>query len=1163
MEEQYDEQTELREFILGEVGGDRREELELRFLSDDEFHVAILAAEEELYQDFADGNLTTDEMELFEGRFAGRKDHQKRVAFARALRKVVSVPAKSVSITERLRLLIFSRAFAAAAILVAILSTGFWLWTKNKAANDLVAALSKAQRGSRPADGRLAGFEYAPKSEGMRGERIPELELAGIKARAVESVLTGGTSANLRQLALVHLAEGDTDAAITKLEKAISISPTEAVIHNDLAVALIAKGGFDKLTRAVEEIETAIRLEPEFTAAYFNRAIACEKLNLPSRAKLAWEDYLKRDTSSAWAEEARTRLARLAQVASVPTTPADVLRMFLESGARSDLEGAWRAVSENREIMSGKLVSQQLAFLIAERTAEGDPSGASAMLTWLQLAGRLERARAADSFASDWATALADLSVSRARSLIGARGHYRDAIELTRSGKYGEALKAIVEARVGFIDGGDPNNAAIADLIRGYLLNRLENAVESNRILAALQTSAHSKNYLWLAVQADLWIATNELGERRFSDASDRLQRTVELADNVGDLLSQQKSRSLTAETAFLSGRTEPAIAVLEFALELARRPDSNVGERWRTYETGIRLLVGSRRFAAAAIFAGESLEIARSVGEQTFEFTTLLELARITASQGDFDRARQLVDHSDTISSEFKDNVFRERSRAFSNLQRGHVERLAGSPDLAIEKFRMAADYYKLSTGYGVFEYEARRGMMLTLQAAGRNAELRGEIPEVIELFERYRTRIRDEQSRNGFFDDASDVYDIAIGFEFAHGSPDKAFEYSELARARSLLDMQKNGATVSGADQSDVRLLPSTTTPLTSAEICAKLPPRTQIIQFAVLPDRTLIWILEGSGITSAVSSIGSVQLDERVERYRSLILGGVDSVERQILAAELYEILLKPVEARLDPEKTQFIVPDKALFKLPFETLGTNDALIERFSFSYSPSANSFITATARADDLGVPEHERLLAVGDPEFDSASVRRSLQSLPSALDEAKTIGELYGGTTLTRRDATKERILSRLKESDVFHFAGHYVTDFATPLRSALIVAGNDRDASTLANFEIIGAGRNELRLIVLSACDTGNGRLYNGEGMTSAARAFLATGVPLVVASQWPVDSAATKTLMTEFHRFRKVDGIPTVEALRLARLAAKKRGEPPSIWAAFITIGGRAS
>ena len=102
--------------------------------------------------------------------------------------------------------------------------------------------------------------------------------------------------------------------------------------------------------------------------------------------------------------------------------------------------------------------------------------------------------------------------------------------------------------------------------------------------------------------------------------------------------------------------------------------------------------------------------------------------------------------------------------------------------------------------------------------------------------------------------------------------------------------------------------------------------------------------------------------------------------------------------------------------------------------------------------------------------------------------------------------------------------------------------------------------------IRLVVLSACRTGIEHAYRGEGAIGLARPFIAVGVPLVVASLWPVESEESANLMISFHRHRKQDHVSTVVALRRAQLDLIHNQQPTSQnnygWAAFVAIGGYA-
>ena len=92
----------------------------------------------------------------------------------------------------------------------------------------------------------------------------------------------------------------------------------------------------------------------------------------------------------------------------------------------------------------------------------------------------------------------------------------------------------------------------------------------------------------------------------------------------------------------------------------------------------------------------------------------------------------------------------------------------------------------------------------------------------------------------------------------------------------------------------------------------------------------------------------------------------------------------------------------------------------------------------------------------------------------------------------------------------------------------------------------------------LVVLSACKSVQGRLYNGEGVRGLARAFLYAGSRGVVCSLWAVDDRETATFMGHLYGGLK-DGQAAADALRAAKLEMIRAHKPPVFWAPFILIG----
>ena len=75
--------------------------------------------------------------------------------------------------------------------------------------------------------------------------------------------------------------------------------------------------------------------------------------------------------------------------------------------------------------------------------------------------------------------------------------------------------------------------------------------------------------------------------------------------------------------------------------------------------------------------------------------------------------------------------------------------------------------------------------------------------------------------------------------------------------------------------------------------------------------------------------------------------------------------------------------------------------------------------------------------------------------------------------------------------------------------------------------------------LRLAVLSACNTGTGKLMKGEGMMNLARGFIYAGVPGIVMTLWSVEDQSSAEIVEKFYEYLE-DGMAKDEALRQAKL-----------------------
>lgn len=273
----------------------------------------------------------------------------------------------------------------------------------------------------------------------------------------------------------------------------------------------------------------------------------------------------------------------------------------------------------------------------------------------------------------------------------------------------------------------------------------------------------------------------------------------------------------------------------------------------------------------------------------------------------------------------------------------------------------------------------------------------------------------------------------------------------------------------------------------------------------------------------------------------------------------AAELYALLIQPIEGLLKPGSTLVIVPDGILRRLPFAALRDSDGtlLIQKTRISVAPSLAYTQPGTALARDPSVVAVSLSEAVDLP-------AGAFGALPGTAAEARMASGLGNpdkpvGLHIDnfRRDQLKAAFEGR--EIDVLHLATH--ASFNGRSDRSFIVS--DDSAILLSDLrDIISANRTnseQLALIVLSACETALGDDQASMGLAGTA---VQAGAESALASLWEVDDAGTAELMLQFYeRYAKGEG--KAEALRNAQLAmigSESDFADPRIWAAFTLLGG---
>lgn len=199
---------------------------------------------------------------------------------------------------------------------------------------------------------------------------------------------------------------------------------------------------------------------------------------------------------------------------------------------------------------------------------------------------------------------------------------------------------------------------------------------------------------------------------------------------------------------------------------------------------------------------------------------------------------------------------------------------------------------------------------------------------------------------------------------------------------------------------------------------------------------------------------------------------------------------------------------------------------------------------------------------LIVGDPKVGrvklDGKVRRFSPS-PNARSEVKMIARLLGVPPLVGEQATKQKVLLRIQEMSLVHIAAHGDSE------SGEIAIAPNRSCHGIPKEEdfVLTIGRVGIRakLVVLSCCHSGCGKILKAEGVVGIARAILGSGARSVLVSLWAVQEEATKAFMIIFYEFLLRNKLRASEALHLSM---KKMRESPLYsdvvyWAPFVLIG----
>jgi len=378
------------------------------------------------------------------------------------------------------------------------------------------------------------------------------------------------------------------------------------------------------------------------------------------------------------------------------------------------------------------------------------------------------------------------------------------------------------------------------------------------------------------------------------------------------------------------------------------------------------------------------------------------------------------------------------------------------------------------------------------------------------------------------------------------------EALRISELIRARQFGELLDKGPAVE-------------LTPASLIRLARQLPRDTVVLDYVFTDSHILLFAIARSGQTAEL-----IPYDRRGFRRQVRILvnelATPDShptdIERYLL--QVSQTLLASVRGLIKNKKQIVVLPDDALNALPFDLLslhgGHYQPLLNKYIVRVAPSLRYLMRPhgmkrrKAKAGLFGLADP--LYAVRPapiseiPTTDLRAIARGeeylayFKALPETRTEVEKIAAMFVGEPvkiMLGSGATE----SALKTADLrpyayIHLATHGILGDDVPgiPEPALVLARESGNNGFLTAGEASLLSLNA-ELTVLSACNTGTGEYFTGEGVMGMSRAFLLAGSTNVLVSLWSIPSRETVPLMQGFYAYLK-SGVPPAAALRAAKL-----------------------
>ncbi|WP_094528362.1 tetratricopeptide repeat protein [Pseudanabaena sp. SR411] len=627
-------------------------------------------------------------------------------------------------------------------------------------------------------------------------------------------------------------------------------------------------------------------------------------------------------------------------------------------------------------------------------------------------------------------------------------------------------------------------------------------------------------------------------------------------------------------------GQYDKAIKFYLQRLEIAREIKDRLGEGAALGNLGVAYS-SLGQYDKAIKFHLQRLEITREIKDRLGEGQSLGNLGTTYSFLGKYDKALEFHLHYLAITREIKDRFGEGKSLnnlavAYENLNRDPEAMISYQQALTIAREigdRNGEGYALANLGNVISK---AKGLELAIFFYKQSINVREAIRKDI--------RKLDKDIQKSYLETVSSSYKRLIYLLIQQDRIMEALQVLDLLKIQELEDYLKN---IKGSDRSaqGVRLLepekamsvklgsisfensPEINSQLANKiqqlpkseinkvpDYLQKIPQGTALLYPLILGDRLEIILFTPNTIPiSRTVKISQKELETLVIDFRAGLLdAGSEDVKEP--ATQLYKLLIKPIESELIQAKATTILyaPDGILRYIPIAALYDGKQwLAEKYRISN-------LIAYSLFDFSAQPKNSPNILAGAFGGKAGEQKFGQNALPATLTEVQAIANSFqNSVTLTEENFSRQAIEAKFKNHNILHLATHAEFNIGVPDNSFIIFGNGDKiRLNEITDWQIPN-----IDLIVLSACQTGVGKLGDGVEILGFGYQVQKAGAKQAIASLWKVDDAGTQALMEAFYGELKKGDVTSTEALHRAQVALIRSPQynHPNYWSAFFAIG----